>query len=102
RPAVPPDVASALCLGLAAPPAGARQTEAGTSAEAEIQIQLNHSKEEYHMMESVKAEAETISLDGIGIITASGTWPGHGWGDENHEIGRASCRERGGGEGAGA
>ena len=39
------------------------------------------------MMEYVKAEAETISLDGIGIITASGTWPGHGWGDENHDHG---------------
>ena len=39
------------------------------------------------MMEYVKAEAETISLDGIGIITASGTWPGHGWGDENRDHG---------------
>ena len=26
-------------------------------------------------------------MDGIGIITASGTWPGHGWGDENHDHG---------------
>lgn len=39
------------------------------------------------MMEYVKAEAETILLGGIGIITASGTWPGHGWGDENHDHG---------------
>ena len=30
------------------------------------------------MMEYVKAEAETILLGGIGIITASGTCPGHG------------------------